>query len=247
MELKDQIVIFKHRGGSHAYGLNIANSDIDTRGVFLNTKLNLILGLDKHEHQEFVGGDEDVKFKELRHFLNMLRKSNTEAMEIMFSDEYEFSTPEFLELRKDRYKLIDSEKAFKCLCGYMQGERKLMNGERTGLLGGKRKEALSKYGYSYKNAVQLLRLSFAGKTLFEKGVFPVNIMKYDKSYGEFLVDIKTNPQNHTLIEMNKLVDQAEIDMKKAFDDRIVDYKFYETIANHWVFEMYMPILEKYKV
>jgi predicted nucleotidyltransferase len=243
---ENQIVLCKFFGGSHCYGLSVPTSDIDVRGVFLNTELKYVLGLEKYEHQEFVGNGDDIKYKEFRHFLNMLKKSNTEAMETMFNDKWEEVSPEFLELQKDRYKLIDSEKAFKCLCGYMQGERKLMNGERTGLLGSKRKEALVKFGYSYKNAVQLLRLSYCGKVLFEEGVFPVNIMVHNKSFGEELLEIKMNPDKHTLVEMNKRVDEAEEAMKKAFDNRKFNYTFDDELANEWVYKMYMPVLEKLK-
>lgn len=243
---ENQVILCKMFGGSHAYGLNTPASDIDVRGVFLNAELKYVLGLDKYEHQEYVGNGDDVKYKELRHFLNMLKKSNTEAMETMFNDKWEEVSTEFLELQKDRYKLIDSEKAFKCLCGYMQGERKLMNGERTGLLGSKRKEALVKFGYSYKNAVQLLRLSYCGKVLFEEGVFPVNIMDHNKSFGEELLEIKTNPGNHTLSEMNKRVDESEENMKKAFDKRNVNYVFDDELANQWVYKLYMPVLNRFK-
>lgn len=245
-QLENQVILCQLHGGSHAYGLSTPTSDIDVRGVFLNTELKYILGLDKYEHQEYVGNGDDIKYKEFRHFLNMLRKSNTESMEIMFNDKWVEVSPEFLELQKDRYKLIDSEKAFKCLCGYMQGERKLMNGERTGLLGSKRKEALVKYGYSYKNAVQLLRLSYCGKVLFQEGIFPVNVMDHNKSFGEELLEVKLHPENHSLDEMNKRVDESEEEMKKSFDNRNFDYKFDEELANDWVYRMYMPVLEKFK-
>lgn len=239
-------MICKCMGGSRSYGLMTATSDIDWRGIFLNSDLNHILGLDKYEHDENIKGGADEKYKEFRHFMNMLRKSNTEAMELIFNDKWEMVTPEFLELQKNRLSLIDTTAAFKCLCGYMQGERRLMNGERTGQLGSKRKEAIDRFGYSYKNATQLLRLGWAGAWLFEKGNFPVNVMEADESFGKYLLDIKVNPQNYTKQQMNDETMEMEIKMKKSYDNRNFDYTFDLELANRWVFKLYMPLLKKFE-
>ena len=237
-------IVAKTLGGSRAYGLENENSDYDYRGVFLNGDLNFILGLDKYEHQEFTQG-EDVKYKEFRHFLKMLRQSNTEAMELMFTDDFLEVTPLFKELQSHRLKLLDSERAFKCLLGYMQGEKRLANGDRTGQLGSKRKTAIETYGFSPKNFVQLFRLAWAGSVLFNEGFFPVNVAKHDAKFAGFLLSIKNTPENYNKEELNSLVDEAEKTLKFDFDNRKVDYKFDLDLSNKYVLKAYFPMLAEF--
>lgn len=86
---------------------------------------------------------------------------------------------------------------FRCLLGYMQGERRLANGERTGQLGSKRKAHLDKYGFSPKNFTQLFRLASCGKALFEKGYFPVNMKQYDTNVHTFLMSKNSTRKIHS--------------------------------------------------
>jgi predicted nucleotidyltransferase len=243
---KQNKVIVRMLGGSRAYGLENPESDYDYRGVFLNTDLNYILGLDKYEHQEFIEG-EDTKLKELRHFLNMLKVSNTEAMEIMFADTFLEADPLFLELQSHRYSLLDTDRAFKCLKGYMQGERRLAFGERTGRLGSKRKTELEKHQFSRKNVVQLLRLAWCGGMLFQEGIFPVNVKKYDEKLSVFLLDIKNNPENYTKEQLQALVDNAEEKLNQAYDTRKFNYTFDMDLANKFVLKSYYPLLSEFLI
>lgn len=75
------LIIFECVSGSHAYGTNHANSDIDKRGVFICPQDNLY-GFD------YVGqiSDEtnDTTFYELKRFLELLENNNPNIMEILF-------------------------------------------------------------------------------------------------------------------------------------------------------------------
>lgn len=75
------LILFECVSGSHAYGTNHANSDIDKRGVFISPKEN-IYGFD------YVGqvSDEtnDTTFYELKRFLELLETNNPNIMEILF-------------------------------------------------------------------------------------------------------------------------------------------------------------------
>lgn len=232
--------ILKYLGGSHSYGLNTPASDEDIRGIFMHTDMSFIVGLNRFEHQENIAGGADEKFKELRHFLCLLRRANSEAIEALFIKRENCLelTEEMSHIRANRKSLLDSERLFKCLMGYMQGELKLANGERTGKLGGKRKEQIDKYGFSPKNFVQLLRLAWAGVCFFQKGYFPVNVMDEDKALGATLLDIKVNAQNYNKDILNKLAAAYEANLKDAFDTRKFDYKFDESIANTLCMDLY---------
>ncbi len=236
----------KYNGGSHLYGLNTPQSDIDIRGVFCNTDLSTVIGLDRFEHLDKKGA-EDVFYFELRHFLNLLRKTNTQVVECIYAP-----LGAFTELDQDflqyviyyKEKLLDSERFYKSLLGYIQGETRLMNGERTGTLGGKRKEALEKYGYSPKNAVQLLRLCYAGVKFFERGYYPVNIAIDNNEFHGLLMDIKLHPEKHTKIELNERVEEAQIKLVAAFGARIKTYTFDKDYADWLCLKFYGPIISK---
>lgn len=237
-------LLCKMLGGSHAYGLNGPNSDVDHRGVFLNTELSKLVGLDRFEHVDVKEGGKDEFYFEFRHFLGLLRKTNTQVLEVLYNTHWLEKDPVFDMVLNNKERLLDSEKMFKSLLGYMCGERKLMLGERTGTLGGKRREALEKYGYSYKNAVQMLRLAYCGETFFLKGYFPVNVMEDNPEYGEFLLHIKNNPEKYNKESADKLTLDAEERVKKAFDSRNFTYHFDEDFAHELCLRFYFPLMEE---
>src|SRR5438045_3325959 len=139
---------------------------------------------------------EDISYKELRKAFKLLRDGNTEMIELLFNDAWEEIWPQWRLIQSFRHKLVDTDKLYKCLSGYIEGEAKLTLGERTGKLGGKRFESLQKYGYSPKNLVQLVRLSWAGRKYFQEGRFPVNIHREDKNLAADLFRVKTEPQKY---------------------------------------------------
>ena len=228
-------------GGSNAFGLNTAESDMDYRGVFANTDPAKILGLEKLDHVQKQETD-DVVYYEVRKYFELLKNGNTGAIEILFTENPIKDTDFFAEVRANRIKFIDTDKMFRCLLGYMQSERRLANGERTGVLGGKRKLQLEKYGFSPKNFVQLFRLAYCGEKLFQKGYFPVNIKDDNVEFWKWLMDVKTQPQNHTKEELNRGVDEWELRLKLAYDTRQVNYSFDLDLANELLRQVYLPFL-----
>ena len=126
--------------------------------------------------------------------------------------------------------------------GYMLGERKLMRGERTGLLGSKRKAALEKYGYSYKNAVQMIRLAYSGSVFFETGFFPVSVINHEPF--DLLMDIKTNPGKYKLPEIEAIVDEYEQKFVTSHDKSDVRFEFNRDVANEICHDVYMEKLSE---
>jgi hypothetical protein len=237
-------MLVKTLGGSTAYALNTPESDLDYRGVFVNTDPAKILGLEKLEHVQKQETD-DIVYYEVRKFFELLRQGNTGALEILFTEGTPLeTTPEFEQLRAHRKSFVDTEKMFKCLLGYMQGERRLANGERTGQLGGKRKAQLDKYGFSPKNFVQLFRLAECGVALFETGEFPVNLEFYNPKFRIELLDIKVHPEKYTKEELNAKVDVAEARLRAAYEVRKVNSVFDHDLANDMLRRIYLPYLLK---
>jgi predicted nucleotidyltransferase len=236
-------MLVKVLGGSTAYALNTPESDIDYRGIFVNTEPSKILGLEKLDHIQKQETD-DIVYYEVRKFFELLRQGNTGALEILFTENNPLeNTLEFQSwIRGNKKHFIDTDKMYRCLLGYMQGERRLANGERTGQLGGKRKAQLDKYGFSPKNFVQLFRLAECGVALFETGNFPVNLEVYNLKFRDELLDIKVNPVKYSKEELNARVDAAEAKLKAAYETRKVKSVFNLELANDVLRKIYLPYL-----
>ena len=236
-------ILCKYLGGSISYGLDTPLSDRDERYLFLNTELSQIIGLDRHEHQSKQSNIEDTFGWELRHFLNLLKRGNTMCLETIYNDKWITITKDFEFIQSYRKNLIDSDCLYKCLKGYCHSERRLVLGERTGVLGGKRREHLEKYGYSYKNAVQFLRLCLCGSVFFQEGYFPVNVNTIDTR--GLLFDIKTHPEKYSKDVIISLMSEYEKIIDESYSTIKVKYKYDVDIANYLCYQMYMPILENF--
>lgn len=236
-------------GGSKLYGLDTKNSDTDYRGIYLLKEPEKVMGLPIYGNRGYesivtVSDDIDISFHEYRHFLHLLSKTNTSSIEVLFApdDAFESITPEVQALRYNKFSLIDSTKLFKSICGYIHNEIRLTLGERTGKLGGKRKQALTDYGYSYKNLVQVLRLTFCAKVLFTTGVFPVRIKDFDFDLYTNLINIKLNPSLFSLDEVNDLLNPCVDDVIYAYENRTITYEFDYKLANDLILKAYSGIL-----
>ena len=165
-------------------------------------------------------------------------------MEALWANDSIFTTSswEWKLIRKHKSKLMNSDKMFSCLMGYGAGEKKLMNGERTGKLGSKRKNTIDAYGYSNKNCVQLFRLYYCGIEFFSRGIYPVNIKEYNSEFHKYLMAIKTNPQDFKVEDLNKVADEYEITMKLAYNRSTVSFKFSDTVANDISAIIYNPAI-----
>lgn len=243
--MKPDFVIAEFLGGSHLYGLNTPESDMDVRGVFVNTDPAYILGtrrFDEARKQNHVL-KEDVVYKEVSHFIRLLNQANTEALEILFADDAAFTTLayEMDLIRTNAAFLVDSERLFNCLRGYMAGEYRLAIGERKGQIGGKRYAKLQEVGFSPKNFTQLFRLSHVGKVFFTENRFPVNVK--DEPCFEELMAIKTTPEKFTKEQLTAKFQEEEKMLVEAYENRKVTRNFDEEIANKLLLDIYMEHLE----
>lgn len=240
----------EYLGGSHLYGLNTAQSDEDIRYVYLNEELRHVIGMDRHDHVDKRNKDEDSFGMELRGFLALLRKTNTQVLELLYADEDAFSIldPEFKRLvLMQRHRFIDSDRFYKSLKGYIYTEGRLARGERKGKIGGKRCEALLEHGYSPKNFTQLFRLCFAGTEFYRTGVFPTNIRKYDENVWNFLMEVKTQPGLHSVEELQDKVNEWEKVLDDVYERSTVKFKFDDQYAHELCYCFYKPILDSYVV
>jgi len=213
-------------GGSNLYGLNTPESDIDYRGLFVAADKKYTTGFTKIESIVRTG-DVDATFYEITHFLKLLRKSNTQVMEILFAPDGAFTYKDemFDVFRDEKYRLVDSNYLRHSLRGYVHSELRLATGERRGRLGGARKAAVDKYGFSPKNFVQILRLCKVGIEFFRDGGYMVNVEEFDSDYYKLLMDIKTRPEGYTKDMLKTMVDTKYEELNEIMDNSTIKYEF----------------------
>jgi hypothetical protein len=224
-------------GGSNLYGLATADSDVDYRGLFVARSPIHMSGLQTISNIVTVA-PHDATYYEIGHYMSLLRKSNTQVMEILFAPNSAFkSRSQFMKLiYSHRYQLINSELLKKSLRGYVYDELRLATGERSGRLGGKRKEAVERYGFSPKNFVQILRLCEVGKHFFETGEYVVNATGFGVEFHRLLLDIKTNPENYTRDELEKMVAESFGELNRVMDSSKLHYEYDEKLAAELILE-----------
>ena len=97
-------VILLTLGGSHAYGMNKENSDLDIRGIAVNKKEEILLGKD---FEQVVDTDTDTTVYSFNKILNLLCSCNPNTIEILGCK------PEhYLYLSDIGKKLLDNKKLF---------------------------------------------------------------------------------------------------------------------------------------
>ena len=88
--------------GSQAYGTNLPNSDTDIKGVYCQSKDD-ILGL---KYVEQLNPDKDTSYYEVRRFVDLCGAANPNILEILFADEKFIKQihPAFEIIRKNRHR-----------------------------------------------------------------------------------------------------------------------------------------------
>ena len=236
-------IIAKYLGGSRIYDLAGPDSDYDYRGVFLNTDRSKILGLQKWSSRENrTDKESDHVLRELTHFCVLLQKGNSEALDALWVEDADFTElqPEFVAFRDQRDALIDSERLFSGLRGYLQGEFALAFGGKTGRLGHKRHEAIKAHGFSPKNVVQAVRLCEVGRHFFKTGVYHPKAQ--DEETQDSLRTIKFNPALYSAEILKNYIHVKEEAMVRAYEKRIANFTFDKDLCNNLIVETYRKVL-----
>ena len=218
----------KYLGGSHLYGMNTPESDVDERGVFMNTDPLYVFGFHRLDNQVKQTSEEDVVMHELTQFVKLATRSNTQTLECLFApmDAFTECDPEFKDLVLDRRSaFLNTEQLFKSLDGYLFNEMRLALGERAGLLGSKRKDALEKYGFSPKNFSHLFRLCECGVQFFKTGVYPVRLKDFNPELYDLCMSVKLEPEKHDKEHLEKLALEMKQNMRFVYEAMVPTQKF----------------------
>lgn len=233
----------KYLGGSHLYGMNTPASDIDERGVFMmNTDPLYVYGFHRLDNQVNQTPEKDVVMHELTQFIKLATKSNTQTLECLFAPlgMFTFLDHDFeLSVLDNRTRFLNTDQLFKSLDGYLLNEMRLALGERTGLLGSKRKNALDQYGFSPKNFSHLFRLTACGIHFFRTGVYPVRLADFDPAMHELCMEVKTNPGSFDKGDLQARALKKKEEMRAAYNSLssfkkyTPDYAYVGEVLHHF--------------
>ena len=243
--LKDSLsfnLIFQYLGGSHLYGLETEKSDTDIRGVFLNNKMSQILGWEKFEHfepkQENAPGD--LKYKELRAFLKLVRQGNIESIEALFAATCMKTSPEWELIKQQRNNLLDCAAIFRNLRGFALGEKNSAFPEDLTRITGRRLDYIKSLGYYPKAAANSLRLLLMGSHFFDFGIFQPNIEKIDKASQILIKSIKESRTDLSDKMVLGMIEEVDRGFLESFDKRKdYGYSFKEEMAVSLMEEAYL--------
>ena len=127
VELAKEYQIFRCLAGSHSHGTNSAQSDIDTRGVFIAPP-EYTLGCLKTVEQVEIPGEDTIIY-ELAKFVKLAIACSPNIIELLFTGEENilFIDPAFARLREQR-QLFLSKKAKFTFSGYAMAQMKRIRG-----------------------------------------------------------------------------------------------------------------------
>jgi predicted nucleotidyltransferase len=235
-------LICKLLSGSRMYALNTEESDYDYSGVFLNTKYSEILGLDRFDFNGHIIKSTDVSLFEFRHFLYLLQNTNTKVLEILFANQFIEKSEEFEEFQSKKYEFINSEKLYFSLKGYIESEKKRAIGQKS-VSSEKRKINIEKYGFNPKNFSHLFRLCYSGIYFFKFDMYPINISEIDEEFHQFLLDLKTSPENYTKNQLLILADSYVKELDSSYKNKKNNYNFNRDLANEFCLKFYSPFIK----
>lgn len=120
-------IMFLTLGGSHAYGTNVEGSDIDIRGVALNSRQDLI-GLSNFE--QVIDNQTDTTVYAFRKFVSLISACNPNTIEMLGGRPENYTmVSEAGQLLLNNKKLFLSKRAVNSFGGYANAQlRRLRNG-----------------------------------------------------------------------------------------------------------------------
>lgn len=147
-------IILLGLGGSHAYGMDKESSDIDIRGLAINSKKEILLATD---FEEVVNTDTDTTVYSFNKMITLLTKLNPNTCEILGLEDWQY-----LYLHPIGKELIDNKDMFLSkLCihtfgGYANSQLRRMENKAARLVGQAQNEAyvlksIENAKYEFKN------------------------------------------------------------------------------------------------
>lgn len=183
---KSDKILLKSISGSHLYGLNTPTSDLDIRGIFINSVTDMAQYFRPSDEIQDIKGDE--KYYSLYKFLDLVKDCNPAVLELLFLPESAilYKRPEYDILVENRFSFI-TKKAYYTYTGYAVSQLK----RATGL----NKKANKLENYIDKDSFDILIKAI------ETGIFSQDFVT--QIFGDDLVKYLRDKQNISFVKSNK--------------------------------------------
>lgn len=148
---KNGLLLYEYVRGSHAYGLNIETSDIDTGGVFVLNKQDFY-GLPYFKVDQINDKKGDTVWYELTKYILLLCKGNPNMLESLFVDDkfIKYIDPLFSQIRNNR-ELFITQKCFNEFFGYATQQIKKARGLNKKIVNPmERRKNIIEFCYTFK-------------------------------------------------------------------------------------------------
>lgn len=186
-------VIYRCIVGSRAYGLEVAESDIDRRGIYLAPA-------DRHWSiygvpEQLENQDTQECYWELQKFIIMALKANPNILECLYTPLTELVTPMARELLNQK-EIFLSKLVYQTFNGYVLSQFSKLN------------RHIKNHGQiKWKHAMHLLRLLLSGITILRQGFVPVRV----DNHREQLLAIRRGEMDWSEVEAWRLGLHKEFD------------------------------------
>lgn len=197
-------------GGSHAYGTNVAGSDLDIRGVALNSSREILLG---HGFEQIEDNETDTVIYSFKKIVNLLSNCNPNCIEILGlnPEHYIYISDVGQELLNNKSMFL-SKRAVKSFGGYANQQlHRLKNASATGSIDdvGKRNANAIRHKKMAKHSMHLVRLYYTCFDILEKET----IKTYRDEEHDLLMRIRNGEflkDDYTITtEFTELVDELD--------------------------------------
>jgi predicted nucleotidyltransferase len=190
-----QFVIYRCIVGSRAFGLDVADSDIDRRGIYL-PPAQLQWSLDGVPEQLENDAEQEC-YWELQKFLVLALKANPNVLECLYTPLVETTTAIADQLLAHRRAFL-SKRVYQTFNGYALSQFK------------KLEQDLRNAGeLKWKHAMHLIRLLISGITILREETVPVDVGEHKQRLLEIRSgEVKWESVNEWRLQLHKQFDDA---------------------------------------
>jgi predicted nucleotidyltransferase len=219
--------ILKVIAGSHSYGMETSESDIDYRGVCI-PPASYLIGLDQFEHHETK--KPDCVIYSLKKFVKLALDNNPNIIDVLFVKKEHIIHMDLFgyELRR-LGDLFLSKKIYKTYGGYAYSRLKNLTEKKKNPIGNKA-NLINKYGYDTKDAAHLIRLMKMAIEILRDG--EVNVYRPDRK--ELL---KIRNGEYTLEQIIEMYNQYNEILNDVYKKSTLSEEPHYEIFNDWLIEV----------